>query len=401
MQLFWIRNAIYLTEEQFDHRVTLALRDVLGDIEKYNTEKPDSSKSYCYFSCSRDKSKREFIQTNVLDSLLRVHFSYQKLDTIYEFAIVKSKNDSLLFARKGSIHNKISVSCHKAGLSCIKNAGSYYLEVYFPKKRHFIIVQMAAWLILSIIFLLIVIFSFAYIVMTIVRQKKISEMKNDFINNMTHELKTPISTISMASEVLLKSDNSTSSERLEKYAKIIYDENQRLYILVDQVLRISELDKQAYNLQKTNTDIHEIIQNTVSSLCLEQRQKQVKLSYSLNAEKHFAVIDRMHFSNIIRNLIDNAYKYCDKDPEIFISTYNTEKNIHISIKDNGIGIRTEKQKHIFEKFYRVHTGDIHDVKGFGLGLYYVKTLIELHGGAVTVKSEINKGSEFTLTIPLS
>ena len=397
MQLFWIRNALNLAEQHYDHRVSEALHDVMIDIEKYNNKKSDSAKSCCYFPCNTNIDVREFIQTDVLDSLLKMHFRYKNLDSIYEFAIVKSTNDSLLFAKKGAIKQGFPTSCHVAGLSCLKQAGSYHIEVFFPCKKRFIFLQMALWMSVSIVFLLIVIFSFSYIVFTIIKQKKLSEMKNDFINNMTHELKTPISTISMASEVLMKTD--TSKDRIEKYSKVIFDENKRLLLLVDRVLKTSELDKKEYELHKEFVDLHELIQQTVAKLCMEQCSKSVILNYNLKASKQHTSVDVVHFSNIINNLVDNAYKYSNEKPEITISSKSNEKGIFISVKDNGIGISQEQQKHVFEKFYRVHTGNRHDVKGFGLGLFYVKIIVEMHGGAVSLKSEINSGSEFTIFLP--
>lgn len=400
MQLYWILNAFTLNKQQFDHRVTLAIGDVLREIDKGKIGMSDSTCGNCLYACGNELTQAAFIHTEVIDSLLKVHFAYQNLDTVYDFAIVKSINDSLLFTKKKIHFNSETGICHKAGLSKSKYLGCYNLEVHFPKKNRFILFQMLSWLIASVIFLTVIIFSFLYIILTILRQKKVSEMKNDFINNMTHELKTPISTISMASEVLLKSDPGISKERSDRYMKIINDENQRLYLLVDRVLRISELDKKEYSLHKECLDLHELIRDTVSKMYLEHSRKTVNIVYHFNAERFDVAVDRMHFSNIINNLVDNAFKYSGDNPEIIISTCNIGNTICVMVKDNGIGISREKQKHIFEKFYRVHTGDIHDVKGFGLGLYYVKTLTGLHEGTISVKSEQGKGSEFIVTIPL-
>ncbi len=399
MQLYWILNAFSLNKQQFDHRATLAISDALKDIEKSDLGRPDSTKGCCLFPCGNDSLQPAFIQTDVLDSLLKVHFTFHNLDTIYDFAIVKSINDSLLYAKKKINFKTETGKCHKAGLSKSKYLGCYNVEVHFPKKNEFILLQMLSWLIASVLFIMVIIFSFLYIIITIVRQKKISEMKNDFINNMTHELKTPISTISMASEVLLKSDSGLSKERSDKYAKIIYDENLRLHLLVDRVLKISELDKKNYSLQKESVDFHRLIRSTISQMCLDQIGKSVNIIYNLQAKTNEAVVDKIHMTSILSNLIDNAIKYSGDNSEIIITTCNVNNGISVTIKDNGIGISKELQKHIFEKFYRVHTGDLHDIKGFGLGLYYVKTLVELHEGTISVKSELGKGSEFIVVIP--
>ncbi len=292
------------------------------------------------------------------------------------------------------------MSCHTTGLSCIWQTHCYNLEVYFPDKQKFIILKLLSWLIISVIFLLIVIISFAYIVKVIVKQKKLSEMKNDFINNMTHEFKTPISTISMASEVLLKADEKTSQERLKKYSQVIFDENNRLKLQVERVLEIAQMDKHDFKIDKKDQEnVNDIIRKTVDNLCMEHCQRPVDIIYKLNAENPVIKIDRLHFKNVINNLIDNAYKYSGDKPKIEISTHNTPEGVIITVHDNGIGMSTETQKQIFNKFYRLPTGNIHNVKGFGLGLYYVKNIIEQHDGSIKVSSELNRGSRFDIYLP--
>lgn len=400
MQLFWIKNAVSLAEEQFDNRVAVALKSVVKSLEPHVEEVPMTQKKCCEFSCDKDKSKCEYIPTDKLDSLLKVTFLYHHLDTVFEYSIIKSVNDSLLFAKRGIFSDPINLSCHKTGLTCFKSAGSHTLNVFFPNKRSFIIVQVAAWLFLSIVFLAIVIFSFAYIVLTIIKQKKLAEMKNDFINNMTHELKTPISTISMISEVLLKGDQQMTGARLEKYARIIFEENSRLHNLVNRVLKISEIDKNEYSLTLEPVEMHMLVKSTVEKLCLDDSEKKPEVIFNLVAKNDCVIADREHIINVINNLLDNAMKYSGDRPVIVINSQNDGHNFVLSVKDNGIGIKGDRIKHVFEKFYRVPTGNVHNVKGFGLGLYYVKTIIEMQSGSVSAKSEFGKGSEFFVSLPL-
>lgn len=399
MQLFWISNAVDLSAKQFDHRVMLALKSVLNELEE------NSNAVNLSDSIKKNKNRPQYgniiesIDTTLLDGLLNKYFDYFELNNEFRYAIVKSDNDSAVFYHKGIVSEKITVKPHKACLTCIWKPEEYHLEVYFPNKTRSIIIEMAGWLIVSIAFLFVVVFAFAYIVLTIIRQKKLSEMKSDFINNMTHELKTPISSIALASEVLINSNGKTPTAKTQRYLKIINNENQRLRLLAEKVLQISQLEKQEIKLNKSNEDIHELIVDTVENRCLEHCDKPVNVDYELNAERYELSVDKMHITNIIANIVDNAYKYSGDKPEIKVSTKNNNGSFQFAVEDNGIGMSREAQKYIFDKFYRVHTGNLHDVKGFGLGLYYVKTMIEAHGGKINVKSEEGKGSRFIIEIP--
>jgi two-component system phosphate regulon sensor histidine kinase PhoR len=259
---------------------------------------------------------------------------------------------------------------------------------------------MLIWLAASTLFLLIVIVSFAYIVLTIVRQKKITEMRNDFINNMTHEFKTPISNISLACEVLKRPNISDSPDRLNRYIDIISQENKRMRSQVERILQVAVRNREDMDINRQTTDIHELIRDAVDTICLEECKSGTSIKLSFNASRSELFIDPVHFTNIIHNLIDNAQKYSDSEPKMEITTSLTDSNFILEFKDNGMGISQEAQKHIFEKFYRVPTGNLHNVKGTGIGLYYVKTMIEAHGGTITVKSEIGNGSRFIITLPI-
>jgi two-component system phosphate regulon sensor histidine kinase PhoR len=217
---------------------------------------------------------------------------------------------------------------------------------------------------------------------------------------MTHELKTPISTISVSSEVLLREGICQDPERVNQYARIIFNENKRLESQVERVLQLATLDKEKIELRKTSIDVHGMILSCAANFRLAVEAEGGKLDLHLDATQHVMEGDRVHLTNIIYNLIDNAKKYADKEPLIVVSTANERGGILISVKDNGIGIGADALKHVFEKFYRVPTGNVHNVKGFGLGLYYVKMMTEQHQGTVSVKSEAGKGSEFILYFPI-
>lgn len=390
-QLYWIRNAMQLANEQFNHRVTIAFTDIINDI---------SSDTLLIKTNFNDKNNLSEHDKHTLDSILKTNFSKQLLTINYEFSIVKCVKDSIEAVHQKNNKKKNPTSYYNANLSGFVKDGCYNLEVYFPNKQQFIVSRLSLWLSISIIFILILVISFTYISITLLRQKKLSEMKNDFINNMTHELKTPISTISLATEVLLKAHNNSGDERTIKYSKIIYDENLRLKTLVERVLQIATIEKDNFKLAKSEIDIHELIYDIVNHMCLDQGTAPGIVNYNFLANNFLINADKLHITNIISNLIDNAFKYSARTPEIIISTKDFESGILISVEDNGLGISSDTLKHIYEKFYRVPTGNVHNVKGFGLGLYYVKNMVEAHGGYIHVKSEINVGSKFDIYLPI-
>lgn len=389
-QLYWIKNAMLLANEQFNHRVTNAFTDIINDISN------DTLKIKTNFTDNTKLSEKDKL---IIDSILKKNFSKQLLSISYEFSIVECIEDSIEFVIQKNKDRKTPSSYYNANLTGFVKDGCYNLEVYFPDKQQFIISRLSIWLSVSIIFILILVASFTYIVITLLRQKKLSEMKNDFINNMTHELKTPISTISLATEVLLKAQSNNGDERTIKYSKIIYDENLRLKTLVERVLQIATIEKDNFKLTKSKIDIHELIYDIVNHMCLDQGAAPGLVNYNFLANNFIINADKLHITNIISNLIDNAFKYSAKTPEIKISTKDFESGILISIEDKGLGMTSDTLKHIYEKFYRVPTGNVHNVKGFGLGLYYVKNMVEAHGGYIHVNSEINVGSKFDIYLP--
>ncbi|MCH2224234.1 MAG: HAMP domain-containing histidine kinase [Crocinitomicaceae bacterium] len=279
----------------------------------------------------------------------------------------------------------------------------HYFTVYFPDayeqtKTLKLEESYSPYTYLSIIVILVLLF-FGYTMTVIFRQKRLSEVKTDFINNMTHELKTPISTIGLSAEMIMRSGFDKNPDKLQQYASIIYKENKRLEHQVERVLNVAKLDKEKINLKREPFDIHELIQEAKDNFEFNQLKQDGEISLSLNASINEINVDPVHISNVVYNLIDNAIKYCSKTPNISISTQTEKKEILLEVEDNGIGIKRENLRMIFDKFYRVPTGNLHDVKGFGLGLYYVKLIIEEHGGSISVKSTFGKGTTFSVRLP--
>jgi two-component system phosphate regulon sensor histidine kinase PhoR len=245
----------------------------------------------------------------------------------------------------------------------------------------------------------IILFCFAYTISVIFRQKKLSEMKNDFINNMTHEFKTPIATISLASDSIASPRIINEPDKIRRFTDIIRQENKRMNNQVEKVLQMARIDRQDFNLNMADVNMHDVIKNAVEYISLQVEKKDGKVLADLQAEQPVIKGDMTHISNVINNLLDNANKYSPETPEISVATRNVNGGLEVIVSDNGIGISKESKKHIFEKFYRVHTGNLHDVKGFGLGLSYVKAMMDAHKGKVEVKSELGKGSSFVLFFP--
>ena len=275
-----------------------------------------------------------------------------------------------------------------------------YLSLYFPRKTNFIIKSLGFMAISSSILTVIIILSFSITIFIIFRQKRLSEIKNDFVNNMTHELKTPISTISLASQMLNDKSIPMKDKNMDHISSVIADESKRLGYQVEKVLQMAIFDRGKIMLKRKSIRLNDLIHGVVINFEMKVNQKEGKITEELNAEHDQVLVDPVHFTNVISNLVDNAVKYSRENPEICVCTENKNNKIIIRVKDNGIGIRKEDQKRIFEKFYRVPTGNIHNVKGFGLGLSYVKKIVEEHHGTVKLKSEPNKGTEFEICIPI-
>jgi signal transduction histidine kinase len=276
----------------------------------------------------------------------------------------------------------------------------YQLVVHFPEYKTASLFTFSPVLGSAGACMLLIVGCFGFTLLTLVKQKKLSDMKTDFINNMTHELKTPIATIAIASEALKDGDIRTNTSRVERFVGIIHDENKRLAGHVEKVLQAAQMERGELRLNTAPIDAHTVIATAAASIALQVEQKCGSITTNLNATQPSIEADEAHLTNVVFNLLDNATKYSPERPHIHITTRNTAQHFILCVEDNGIGMSKEAQKHIFEKFYRVPTGNVHDVKGFGLGLSYVKSIVEAHGGSVSVQSELGKGTCFEVLLPL-
>jgi two-component system phosphate regulon sensor histidine kinase PhoR len=344
----------------------------------------------------QNMSLKERIDLNSIHKLIKEKLKNNGIKLDFEFAI-QSDN---IFLKKSKNYFKYKQQ-EKYSKQLFPNdsfKNSHYIYIFFPGMHKYII-QSYTMLIPSLILSLILIMCCALTVYIIFRQKRLSKIKNDFINNMTHEFKTPISTISLASQMLRDNSVTTTASSINHMAKIINDESRRLTYQVEKVLQMAIFNEGRLKLKLKALNLHHIIENLMPNFTIRVEDKKGNTYQHLDAREDLVMLDEIHIGNLISNLLDNAIKYSKDVPEISISTRNKDKGIVISITDNGIGISKEDQKMVFERFFRVHTGNVHDVKGFGLGLSYVKRIADAHGGHVGVDSSLGKGTKFEVYLP--
>jgi len=348
-----------------------------------------------------DQPLKNRINTFWLDSLLRFELANKGITLPFSYEVSTANNDSLIFSKAYDMVGQKPVfnvaDTYRTPIftqDVVNDPGR--LQVYFPDKNSHIINTMTYMLSISGGLLLVLIFCFGYTIFSILRQKKISEMKTDFINNMTHEFKTPVSTIMIASEALKDQEIIADKARVARLANIIYEENERLGSHIERVLNIARIEKNDFKLDKKPVEVNELITDVLDSMQLKLQKNNAEVDLHLDADYDVIKADELHFSNVIYNLIDNAIKYSRENPHLTISTLNKGNQLIIRVADKGIGMSRDQQAKIFEQFYRVPTGNLHDVKGFGLGLSYVNTIVKRLEGMISVRSEKEKGSEFEL-----
>ncbi len=450
-QAKWIENAYKIKQEQFDRSVNEAMNFIamkmqgneinnyvdkhynninsniieinnVNDINKIIKEEKSSIENendekelierkfnqvlWNYYS--RELNLTQRINIKELDSLVNEELKLFHIELKYEFAIlefdkfppyVKPFNNKL---KSKGFSDLMKDKCYSTVLyprDIMGQPGK--LLIYFPNKNDFIFKSISLMLLGSFLFSLIIVLTFIYTIYYIYKQKRLSDIKTDFINNMTHEFKTPIATISLASDSILNKKVINDEIQIKDFIKIIKEENKRMNSHVEQVLQIALLDKKDFNLKLELIDLHELICFAADKIKLQVKSREGKINKELNAINNYINGDRIHLLNVFLNIFDNAIKYNEGKPIIKIKTLNKKNEIIIYIEDNGIGMTKEQTTKIFDKFYRVSKGNIHNTKGFGLGLSYVKAIIIAHNGNVCVNSELGKGSVFELSIPIS
>jgi two-component system phosphate regulon sensor histidine kinase PhoR len=357
-----------------------------------------------YFSVNLNKE----IPLQYLENLLSFEFDNQQVHEDFRFAMYDCFTESSTYSELlhfDTIFKRVSdPSSAKQHAKMMEKKNDHYFTVYFPNLEtssigHVVEDLYSPYYYVLIIVVLVLIF-FIFSINVILRQKRLSEVKTDFINNMTHELKTPISTIGLSAEMIMRNDFTNDPEKLKQYAGIIYKENKRLEHQVERVLNVAKLEKDKISLTKEAFDMHELIEEVKDNFDFNQTEKGGKIRLKLDATQSEIDVDPVHLSNVVYNLIDNAVKYCEGTPEIEFRTSSDRRFFYLEIEDNAIGMKREDLKMIFDKFYRVPTGNLHDVKGYGLGLHYVKLIVEEHEGTINVRSTPGKGSVFSIKLPI-
>ena len=430
IQIFWIKKNIdfqknsiviqnrqdSISTRQFNEKISIALLNTAIEIQCVNHSTSDlygavKQQTSNYFTVELEDT----LHPNLLERILKTEFYNQNITEDFRYGIYDCFSDSIVYGNYIRFVNdsmfvtqtskKKEESTTKKNLQQKLDTDVHYFSVMFPNRKNLSIENtpdtVTPWYYLFAIVFLVLLF-FIYTLNIILKQKKLSDIKTDFINNMTHELKTPISTIRLSSETLLGEYETIEPGKLLKYSSIIYKENKRLEQQVERVLNVAKLDKGEVKFEKTVFDIHEILEEAKENLEYNQLEElNGKIDLQLNALKSLIYADEVHITNVIYNLLDNAIKYCDKTPHIIIRTELIKNKFQLTIKDNGKGVSKDNQKYLFDKFYRVPTGNLHDVKGFGIGLFYVKSVIEKMNGEVNVISQLAKGSSFMIILPLS
>lgn len=341
----------------------------------------------------------ERVDPRVVDSLLQLCLNKHGLNLDYEMGIFDQSRNMVFGDESHELALNRSDVCARLFPNDVIQV-PYFLRVYFPNEGGYIFNNIWLMLLISLVLIAALVWSSYYSVRTIFVQKQNNQIKNDFINNMTHELKTPISTISLACEALNDPELAKIPQVQSRYLGIINTENKRLGVLVEEVLQSAVLDKGDFKLKREDLDFHVLLSDVIDKYQIQLADRKTVLEVNLNAENSILEGDKNHLANVIYNLLDNAVKYTRGEPHITISTRNVADRIELAVQDRGIGISAENQKKIFDRLYRVPTGNIHNVKGFGLGLSYVKIITERHGGRVSVVSQLEKGSTFYVEIPL-
>ncbi len=396
VQIVWFKQAYDLQQRQFSEKAHSALNLTANQL----SDSPNRDPSVIQTSANTFRVQvSACLNEDSLPMHLQRAFAAYGTAGDYDVAVNDCNNKDKLLAYnfKSFTDSKNKLSVHD-----VQNEPCYYLDVTFKDKPKTLMQEMWFWVFASVCCLLVLVF-FAYSLYVLFKEKQLSEMKKDFINNMTHELKTPIANIGIASEMLknprLFTDSDTESVRkMRHYADIIQKENERLKGQVERVLTMAFLEEKTLDLKRESVNVNELLDDILSNFSLRIEQLNGSIQFQNKANEPIINADKFHLSNVIYSLLDNAVKYSVGKPEIIVATENTAKGVRLTVADKGIGMEKDVQRLIFDKFYRVPTGDVHDVKGFGLGLTYAKMIVEAHGGTIQVESKLGKGSQFFIDL---
>lgn len=399
IQLNWIFETARIKEELFTEKANIvlsktteALSSDIGTVEKIGAYE-QSFGCIVINSCKTNEVCISTPDIKKIDSLFRYFMNFYNFHLDYSFVVI----EPIPFRQKSE--SGFTNNIYRKRLNELASKNGLELVLIIPDKEEFILAEMGTLFITSVILIIVVLVLFWRTTLSLLKEKQISEHTTDFLNNMTHEFKTPLTNISLAGKMIFKDPALKQDDKIKHYSGIILEENEKLKTQVEQVLSMTALERGEIPLQKSELNFHELINDCIKCINLQIENKQGNLKLDLNAVRFLVSGDKTHLINAICNLIDNALKYSKEKPEIIIETLNSSSNLIIIFSDSGIGIEEKYHQKVFDKFFRVPTGNIHDVKGFGLGLAYIKKIIELHGGTIELESEKNAGTTFRITLP--
>jgi len=398
LQVQWIQGAVKLKREQYENDIYLSIGNIKDSILKRKNRE-----TYGFYLNFQTQTFGNYIPTYTvlsnyqLKAIIRDEFRKRNIKQPFEFCITNEAFQPTMFSSGYKLEFRESENNYTTGLTDGNFLNSETLNIYLVEPENYFQHHLATLLLFAALFTSVIIAAFVLTIRTMLSQKRLSEIKSDFINNMTHEFKTPIATIQLASDALNNEKVIGNRDQIKYYSSIIHEENRRMNMQVEKILQAAELEKEEIKMQWKNIHVHEVIRKMAENTRLQMEEIGADFSVHLEATQDLIEADEVHFTNIIVNLVDNAVKYSKANPVIRIETRNRNQYIQILVIDNGIGMDSNTQEHIYEKFYRAHTGNLHNVKGFGLGLTYVKNIVDAHKGKIEVASELGKGSTFTLS----
>ena len=401
VQSYWVLNTWNLKEDEFHQTVKIALIQVAKDLARQDSiELPNQDivtrRSSNYYVVNIANK----IYAPTLEYYLIRQLEDHVLEVDFEYAIFDCSNDRMVYGGYCKLTDAdADKKKEQLGDLPTMEGLTYYFGIKFPNRESYLLGQMRLALFFTAILLISIIF-FAYAISVILQQERLSEMQKDFIDNMTHEFKTPISTIKISANVLKNAPELKDNPRLQRYTSILEEQNQRLNDQVEKVLQIARVERNSFELKKEAVPLNTLLTSILNSTSIKVQELNGQLQRNLTTQSLVIQADKHHLTNVLHNLLDNAIKYSKKAPEIVVTTQLEKKNLLLSIQDNGIGIDKSLQTKVFNKFYRVPTGNIHNVKGFGLGLFYVKNICRAHGWDVLLESELGKGTKISITIPV-
>ena len=417
-QILWIKGSLETEEQKFNDHVSVATTQAAEDLmEQKGNLVPMMKKNDGFFPS--EKLQLEIFKPTIvkryskdeIKGIIRAAFDKKGLKKVpFEFAIIPTtlmgeeiQSENFFKLYSDSTNNKMHViQLESPGGSLSEGISPQeLLMITVPHAKNFIWDSMTWFIVGAILFTVIIVAAFFLTVRALLKQKKLSEIKSDFINNMTHEFKTPLATISLAVDALKNEKVIGNKEKMEYFTRIIKEENKRMNKQVETILQAALLDKQEVQLNLQRLHAHDLITSALNNIHLQVEEKKGRIDINMDAAKDLLMVDEVHFTNLVSNLLDNAVKYSQDNLVIKLTTNNTGKHFLLKIEDNGIGMTKETVSRIFEKFYRAHTGNLHNVKGFGLGLSYVKTMIDAHHGIIKAESILGKGTTFYLSFPLA